>query len=49
MLNYRFKDTTGCSGSTATNPYSIHAAQQLRNSQQAESSRTPVRLEDGAA
>jgi hypothetical protein len=49
MLNYRFKDTTGCSGSTATNPHSIHPTGGAVNSQRAESSQTPVRLEDGAA
>lgn len=50
MLTYRLTGTTEYSGSTTTNPNSIrfqHGGRQAASG--AESSRTMVRLEDGAA
>jgi hypothetical protein len=50
MLTYRLISTTEHSGSTTTNQASIRPSQpQLQPASGAESSRTLVRLEDGAA
>lgn len=50
MLTYRPTDTTEETGSTTTNPTSLGPANAHGNNKRgAESSRTMVRLEDGAA
>ncbi len=50
MLTYRLTGTTEHSGSTTTNPISIRPSHQgPQPHSDAESSRTMVRLEDGAA
>ena len=50
MLTYRLTGTTEATGSTTTNPTSHQPAPPRQPQEQAaESSRTMVRLEDGAA